>query len=311
MKAISSKRKKSSSSGAVWRVVDSGIREPYYTAGLDEAIMLARARGEVPNTIHLYRRATPAISMGYFQDVSKDIRIRLCETDGVKVIRRITGGGAIYTDRKQLIFAVVYKEGQAFDWPATGKRCANAGIPRAGRKEHGGCNSPISDSPISDSYSLVADALIRALARFSVEARFRPINDVVVGKKKISGSAQTRRHGVVLHHGTLLVDCDFGAMERYLNISSEKLSDKARPVKGKEGGQAGAALSNFLTSLKVEAQKAPGMASVKSGLVQGFEEALGIKAVRGALTPSEVRCAGRLASSKYSRKDWLFGRALL
>ena len=57
----------------MWRFVDSGRTTPEFTVAADEAIALARAEGSVPNTLHLYRREVPTVSLGYFQSVQDDI----------------------------------------------------------------------------------------------------------------------------------------------------------------------------------------------------------------------------------------------
>lgn len=65
---------------------------------IDEAIALARPKGETPNTVRLYRWNPSAVSLGYFQSVEKEVNLEACEEKGVDVIRRITGGGAVYHD---------------------------------------------------------------------------------------------------------------------------------------------------------------------------------------------------------------------
>ena len=90
-----------------WRLVDSGLVQPPESAALDEAILEAHSRDLVPPTLHFYVRATPTVSVGYFQRLEESIDLDECRKRGVAVIRRKSGGSTIYTDRGQLIYGLV------------------------------------------------------------------------------------------------------------------------------------------------------------------------------------------------------------
>jgi lipoate-protein ligase A len=252
-------------SNSLWRLIDTDVAEPHYTAALDEAILVERTSDNVPNTLHFYRRKPPAISLGYFQDPEEEVNIKLCKKAGVELLRRASGGGAIYTDEKQLIFAVAYKE-----------------------------TTPQS---IVDSYKTIGDVLITTLSEFSLNAKFKPINDVLINGKKISGSAQTRKAGTILHHGTIIVDCDFENMTKYLKFSSEKNAKNSHKK-----------ITGRVTSLAMELGKAPNMGDVKASLLNGFEKVFGVKIVNGSLTNSEKKLAAKLAQTKYGKEAWTYGR---
>lgn len=251
----------------LWRLIDTDIAEPHYTAALDEAILIERSLDKVPNTIHFYRRRPPAISLGYFQDPEEEVNIKLCKKAGVELLRRASGGGAIYTDEKQLIFAVVYRE-----------------------------SAP---QNIMDSYKTIGDVIITAFREFSLNAKFKPINDVLVNGKKISGSAQTRKAGTILHHGTVIVDCDFEKMAKYLKISDKKDLGKS-PSKNKK-------ITERVTSLAIELGKTPKMEDVKANLLKGFEKVFGIEIVSGSLTDAEKKLAAELVQTKYGKRAWTYG----
>jgi lipoate-protein ligase A len=131
------------------------------------------------------------------------------------------------------------------------------------------------------------------LRLLGVEAEFRPVNDVLVAGRKISGSAQTRRGGAVLQHGTLLLKSDLAAMFKVLKVSGEKLKDKALK-----------AAEDRVTNLFKELGRELGVEEVVEALKRGFEAALNVELVEGALTPFEVELAREL-TSKYSSKEWL------
>ncbi len=80
---------------------------------------------------------------------------------------------------------------------------------------------------IIKSYELICGGIVDALRVLGMpKAVFRPVNDIDVNGKKISGNAQTRRWGVVVQHGTVLVDTDIRTMFTVLKVSKEKISDK-------------------------------------------------------------------------------------
>jgi lipoate-protein ligase A len=128
--------------------------------------------------------------------------------------------------------------------------------------------------------------VIEALEILGVQAEFKPVNDVLVGGRKISGSAQVRRRQVVLQHGTLLVRTDY---ERMFSV----LRSSKRPRDG-------------LTSLTEVLGEAPSMATVKDAVVRGFSKALGAEFETGALTEREKEATDRLTRATYGRQDHTF-----
>jgi lipoate-protein ligase A len=173
------------------RLVDSDLERPQVTAAIDEALLKSRMRGLSGDTLHLYRRRPASVSIGYFQTAASVADIEACRRDGVPVVRRISGGGAIYTDERQLVYALTFHP------------------PRPIKAREG--------------FALVCGAIVKALGRLGVpDARREGVNDVMVGPSKVSGSAQVIRKGTHLVHGTLLVDVDKQAMARYLLSTGPK-----------------------------------------------------------------------------------------
>jgi lipoate-protein ligase A len=183
------------------RLVDTDLARPQLTAAIDEALLLSRMAGRSEDTVHLYRRRPPSVSIGYFQSAAQVADLGACRADGIPVVRRISAGGAIYTDERQLVYALSHDP------------------PRPLRAQEG--------------LDLACDAIVRTLARLGVEnARRQGINDVVVGTLKVSGSAQAIRRGVHLVHGTVLVDVDRSAMVRYLRPGQREGPDGVRTTPG-------------------------------------------------------------------------------
>jgi lipoate-protein ligase A len=160
------------------------------------AILDAVASGETLPTLRFYGWAPPAISLGYFQSIDDEVDLQACKANGVDVVRRVTGGGAVFHD-KEVTYSI--------------------GIP----EDH-----PLATPSIVDSYKILCQGLIDGLALLGIQAQFAPINDIVVDGKKISGNAQTRRKHCIFQHGTVLLSVDPELMFSILKVPKEKSKGK-------------------------------------------------------------------------------------
>jgi lipoate-protein ligase A len=252
----------------IWRFLDLGIVDPPTSGAVGEAILLARSEKLVPDTLFLYQRDPPACSIGYFQAVENVVNVEECKKLGVDICRRITGGGAIYSDVENLTFNIVVSED-------------NKKIPK----------------DILKSYEVLCRGVVECLKLLGLDAGFKPVNDVLVDGRKISGSSQTRRKNVVLHHGTLLVKTDIKTMSRVLKVSKEKMSDKTAK-----------SVEERVINLEVALKKKPDIEMIKNLLKRGFEKALDIELMPGELSEYEKRLTDKLVMEKYSTREWNFLR---
>jgi lipoate---protein ligase len=168
----------------------------YMNMALDEAIMEGIRAGTSQPTIRFYGWEPSAVSIGYFQGVHYEVNLDACKAAGVDVVRRITGGGAVYHDRDgELTYSIL---------------------------------GPVGDFPpgVNDCYWLICADLVAAFENLGIPASFQPINDIISDGRKISGNAQTRRGGILLQHGTILYTVDVEKMFTLLTVSEEKISDK-------------------------------------------------------------------------------------
>lgn len=251
-----------------WRFLDLGIIDPPTSSAVGEAILLARSKKIVPDTLFLYQRDPPACSIGYFQAVENVVDVEECRRLGIDISRRITGGGAIYSDKENLTYNIVVSEN----------------------------NKKISKD-ILKSYEVLCRGVVESLKMLGLDARFKPVNDILVDGRKISGSSQTRRKKVVLHHGTLLVKTDIKTMSKVLKVSKEKMSDKiAKSIEER--------VINLETALK----KKPNIELIKNFLKKGLEKALDIELVPGELSEYEKQLIDKLIREKYSTREWNFRR---
>jgi lipoate-protein ligase A len=251
-----------------WRLIDMRIEDAPTQMAIDEAIALARLRYNTPNTIRLYRWNPSAVSIGYFQSLENEVNLDACREFGVDVIRRITGGGAVYHDYNgEITYSFVVPESE---------RC----VP----------------SDILESYQVICGAIVNGLRYLGVDSEFKPVNDIVAGGKKISGNAQTRRHGVILQHGTILVDSDLERMFQVLRVSDAKISDKL--IK---------AVQERVTNIRKYLGKDVGFREVRDALVRGFEETFDVNLIAGGLTSEEEEMVKDLRQ-KYLSNDWVHQR---
>lgn len=170
--------------------------DAYMNMALDETIMEnVRSNNSLP-TIRFYGWKPSAISIGYFQGLHHEVNVNACHEAGVDIIRRMTGGGAVYHDTLgEATYSII---------------------------------APISIFPqdINESYKIICTDIIYALDLLGIPSSFQPINDIIVNQQKISGNAQTRRGGILLQHGTVLYQVDVERMFSLLNVSEKKSADK-------------------------------------------------------------------------------------
>lgn len=179
-----------------YRLIRSQPFSAYMNMGLDEAIMQGIMKGISPPTIRFYTWQPSAVSIGNFQGLHNEVDLKACKAHKVNVVRRLTGGGAVYHDELgELTYSIIGPEN---DFP----------------------------KDIKKSYQKICSYLIKGLAGIGIKSDFCPINDILADGKKISGNAQTRRSGVLLQHGTILYDVNVDLMFKLLTVDKAKVSDK-------------------------------------------------------------------------------------
>ena len=251
-----------------WRLLVQGAASAAENMATDEAILRQVTAGKSPNTLRFYTWDPSAVSIGYFQGIAQEVDLDVCRENSVAVIRRLTGGGAVYHDREgEVTYSICIKD----SYP---------GIPHK----------------ILDSYSILCAGLVKGFEYLGISAEFKPINDIIVNKKKISGNAQTRRFGGILQHGTLLCKVDPQLMFSLLKVPDEKIRDKLIQ-----------AVEERVTSIEKELGQVDRDAVIQA-MISGFGETLDIELVTGQLSLPETSLAARLKAERYENKTWNFKR---
>ncbi len=246
-----------------WRLLPLRVDDAFTSMAIDEALLKLNAEGKSPNTIRFWRWLPSTVSIGCFQSVEREVDLEVAKRYGVDVVRRITGGGAVFHDHGgELTYSVVCKQG---DVPGD----------------------------IIESYRLICGGLARGFERLGLRAEFKPVNDVLGNGKKISGSAQTRRWGSVLQHGTVLIAPDVRRMFELLKVSPEKISDKFI-----------ASVFERVTTIERELGRKPSFEEVREAMSEGFRKSLDVELVENKLTNKEVKLAQNLRP-KYASEEWL------
>jgi lipoate-protein ligase A len=236
---------------------------------IDEAILTTRIEGHITDTLRFFSWKPSAVSIGKFQKVQNEVQLENCKQRGIDVVRRITGGGTVYHDAEdEITYSVVAS------------------------KEN------LKADDIADVYERIYTGLTAALRILGVTADFnegsvKACPNLTVKGRKISGSAQCHKRGVVLQHGTILANVNLEKMFTYLRVPWAESCMQVVSVARRK-----------LTSLYDELEKNVSPAELIHALREGFEQALDIRIVSGELTPRELELAERLCEQKYATADW-------
>ncbi|MDZ7611198.1 MAG: biotin/lipoate A/B protein ligase family protein [Candidatus Moranbacteria bacterium] len=250
-----------------WRLLDLSQDAGAKQMAIDEAILRARIKNQVPNTLRFYTWAPPAITVGFFQDIEEEVDIEKVKKQGVDIVRRYTGGGAVFHN-KEITYSLALTEKET-------------------------------SRDVVKSYEKICAGLIEGLKMLGLKASFSPINDILANGKKISGNAQTRKEGVILQHGTILLDVEVEKMFSLLKVPDEKIKDKL--IKN---------VKERVTSLKRETNGNLSAEEIKQALTKGFEKVFGISFIQSGLIAEEIKTADRLYKEKYLSDAWNYQRKI-
>jgi len=180
-----------------WELVHTAPQSPALHMALDDVLVDEVSAGRRPPTLRIWEWAGPAVVMGRFQSLRNEVDLEAAARHGIEVVRRISGGGAMFIEPGNTITYSIYApidmvEGMGFE----------------------------------QAYALMDAWVIAALGELGIQAWYQPLNDIASPAGKIAGAAQARRGKAVLHHVTMAYDIDAAKMLEVLRIDREKLSDK-------------------------------------------------------------------------------------
>ena len=262
-----------------WRLLKLETADAYTNMAIDEAIMKSRIKNKVPNTLRFYQWNPSAVSIGRFQTLDNEIHVKNCKKHGISVVRRITGGGAVYHDQNgEITYSVITRTNDL------------------------NCK----DIDMLSAYQKICNGLSEAVKILGAEAKYRPPDpkrcpNLAISGKKISGNAQTSKKGTLLQHGTFMMDINHEKMFTFLKVPWAKTLDEILAVSKRKLTSARQELgSNFSTQ---EAHQA---------LIDGFKKALNIQLVESELTEYEQKLAQKYRKERFVTEEWNFlGKSLL
>lgn len=163
--------------------------DPYFNMALDE---YAVSRLNPKEDYFYFYQNRPAVIIGRNQNTIEEVNQEYVNENNIIVVRRMSGGGAVYHDLGNVNFSFVvdYKP-EDFN-----------------------------------NIERFAKAIVKALEKLGINAEFSGRNDITIDGKKISGNAQYITKGRILHHGTLLFDSDLTVLSKALNVKPEKILSK-------------------------------------------------------------------------------------
>lgn len=189
-----------------WNIVDAKAVTPAMHVALDEVLAREVASRRRAPTLRFWTWERSAIIIGSFQSLKNEVDLEAAKELGVEVVRRATGGGAMFVEPGSAITYSLYAPVDL-----------------------------VADMGFADSYAFLDNWVLKALNAIGIEAVYKPLNDISSPNGKIGGAAQKRfgSNSTVLHHVTMAYDMDADKMMRVLRIGREKLSDKGTASAGK------------------------------------------------------------------------------
>lgn len=163
---------------------------PYFNIAAEEYLL---KNENIKDDILILWQNKNTIVIGCNQNAHAEINIEECNKNGVHVVRRITGGGAVFHDEGNLNFSYILKNN--------------------------------TDLKPKD-YEKILQPVINALKELGLNAHFSGKNDIEIDNKKISGNSQYIYKNTLLHHGTLLFDVDLSKIKNYLIPNKKKMESK-------------------------------------------------------------------------------------
>ncbi|GIJ00537.1 lipoate-protein ligase A [Sediminihabitans luteus] len=214
----------------VFEVIHDGPESPAMQMAIDQVLAEELDEGRRGPTLRIWEWADPTVVIGSFQSLRNEVDPEGAEKHGITVVRRVSGGGAMFIE-----------PGNTITYSLT--------VP----------GSLVEGLSFERSYAFLDDWVLGALAEVGVQATYQPLNDIASPAGKIAGAAQKRlRGGAVLHHVTMAYDIDADKMLEVLRIGREKMSDKGTksankrvdPLRSQTGMAREAVIEAFLTHFR-------------------------------------------------------------
>ncbi len=239
-------------------LIENFSNDPAYNLALEEFLHLHRRPA---CDVFLLWQNEPTVVIGRHQNTHDEINRAYVEAAGVHVVRRNSGGGTVYHDLGNLNFSFL-----------------------------------VDDRESGFHFERFTRPVIRTLAQLGVEAENSGRNDIAVAGRKISGNAQYRRNGRLLHHGTILYDSNLENLSKALNYAPEKYVSRAV-----------ASIRARVTNVCEHLPKKIDIAAFRDLLAKNVIAEYDIRP--DTLDDAERRAILKLRDEKYRSWDWNYGHS--
>ncbi|MDF2879727.1 MAG: lipoyltransferase and lipoate-protein ligase [Clostridiaceae bacterium] len=168
----------------------SDSTDPFYNLAMEEYVF---KNSKPHEDIVILWQNEPTIVIGLHQNALEEINLDFVKKNNIHVVRRITGGGAVYHDLGNLNFSFI---------------------------------TDYDNNTVSLNFKKYTLPIIKALKKLGIQSELSGRNDITIDGKKFSGNAQSIIKGRILHHGTLLFNSDLSILGKALNVKSDKIESK-------------------------------------------------------------------------------------
>ena len=214
--------------------------------------------------------ASPYVCIGYHQDLEQEVDLEFCRENNVPIFRREVGGGAVFLDGNQMFFQLILKR-----------------------------DNPVAPKRIDAFYQKFLKPVIDAHHRIGIQAKYKPVNDLIVQNRKISGTGAGEIGDCIVFVGNLILDFDYETMARVLKIPDEKFRDKVKKTIEEN-------LSTIRRELGEERADQWNEDTLNQILAEEFEKLLSPMVTAGK--DGELTNKMQELKLKMMRDDWLYRR---
>ena len=246
-----------------WRLLDLEYADAPSNLALEEAIARQVGEGKSPPTLRLWRNRSAAI-IGENQSADAEVRLDACRELGVEVVRRFTGGGAVYHDLGNLNYSICTRR-----------------------------SSSSSLAPQQAVFKRGIDCVVACLSTLGLESNRIPVNTIVVRGRKISGGAGAIRWGAVFYHGSILVSTDLEIIWKILRWEQPRMLRAL--VKSTRSP---------VTSVQTELGRRIPIDDIKAAFSDTFARIFETQLVPSLATDQEVQMIPVLVREKYGTTEW-------
>lgn len=216
--------------------------------------------------LFLLQPGQPYVCVGYHQDARKEVDVDFLQSADIPLVRREVGGGAVYLDTGQLFYQLILDPSR-------------------------------DDVPyVKDAfYRRFLEPVVQTFRDFGVEASFKPVNDIIVDGRKISGNGAAEINGMMVLVGNFMLNFNYDMMVKSLRVPSEKFRDKVHKT-----------MYDSLTTMTRVLGETPDMEALSARLVERYTPLLGEFTEREVDDELRAR-ADEMWETMLSRDEWTFG----